>query len=781
MSFVTLLQRLSWSFWTTTNRTPRPRPRTKMVPGRRSFVPRLDPFEERTLLSAVSFSPPLGYGVGSLPSAVAVADFNGDGKPDLVTANRGDNSFSVLLGNGDGTFQAAHNFAVGNAPVFVAAGDFNGDGKLDLVTANLGTFDSTHNTFVGGGVSVLLGNGDGSFQTAQNFALGGLPGSVAVGDFNGDGKSDLAVSLRTGSSGAVSILLGNGHGTFQTAQTFALGGVPASVAAADFNGDGKLDLAASVANGSSGAISVLLGNGDGTFQIAHNLAVGQAPGAVVVGDFNGDGKSDLAAPNFFGSNVSVLLGNGDGSFQTAQNFAAGAFTTSVAAADFNGDGKTDLTVGLSGTVSVLLGNGDGTFQTAQHLPASFDAGSVAAADFNGDGRPDLIGVNPSAFDNRVTVQLNQFATTVTLSGPTSSTYGQPATYTATVTSGAVPVTAGTVTFLDGNTPISPALSLDANGQAAFSSAALVPGSHTITAAYSGTPGGAGTTGFGASAASAGVTVYPAPLPASAVNFSAIAGAPFTGAVATFINADPFGSAASYTAIIDWGDGSTSTGTISGTGTLSVSGCHTYADPGSFAASVQISHNLGDTTPATVYPTALVTTLGQTVHDGLTGGIGFWHNKNGQALINAFNGGPDATALASWLAMAFPYLYGSLNGASNAQVAAFYQSQFALPGSNLAAELLATALNVYATTQSLGGAVGQAYGFSVTATGLGADSFNVGSDGAAFGVTNNATRNVYELLGAVDQQSASGVLYGGNIALQKEANDLFDALNKAGSI
>jgi hypothetical protein len=102
----------------------------------------------------------------------------------------------------------------------------------------------------------------------------------------------------------------------------------------------------------------------------------------------------------------------------------------------------------------------------------------------------------------------------------------------------------------------------------------------------------------------------------------------------------------------------------------------------------------------VYPTATVTNLGQNVQDRLTGGVGFWHNKNGQALINAFNGGPDAMALSSWLATAFPNLYGSMSGASNAEVAAFYQSQFALPGSNLAAEVLATALNVYATTESL---------------------------------------------------------------------------------
>jgi hypothetical protein len=431
------------------------------------------------------------------------------------------------------------------------------------------------------------------------------------------------------------------------------------------------------------------------------------------------------------------------------------------------------------SVSVLLGKGNGTFQDAQNFAAGDGSNAVAVGDFNGDGKPDLAVTNFSS--SNVSVLLNALVTTTVVSGPTSSTYGQPVTYTATVTNGGFPVSAGTVTFRDGTTPISTALPLDANGQASFTLATLNAGSHTITASYSGTPGGAGTTGCGASTGSAGLTVNPAPLSATAVNFGATAGAPFSGAVAAFTNADPFGSAASYTATIDWGDGSTSAGTITGTGTLTVSGSHTYADPNSYALTVQISHNLGDTTTATVYPTATVTNLGQNVQDGLTGGIGFWNNKNGQALINAFNGGPDATALSSWLAMAFPNLYGSLSGASNAQVAAFYQSQFALSGSNLAAEVLATALNVYATTQSLGGTSGQAYGFNVTATGLGADSFNVGSDGAAFGLADNSTRNVYELLKAVDQQSAFGSLYNGDTTLQKEANDLFDALNKAGAI
>jgi hypothetical protein len=216
--------------------------------------------------------------------------------------------------------------------------------------------------------------------------------------------------------------------------------------------------------------------------------------------------------------------------------------------------------------------------------------------------------------------------------------------------------------------------------------------------------------------------------------------------------------------------------VTGTGTLTVSGPHTYADPGSYAVSVQISHKLGDTIKATVYPTATVTTLGQEVKHGLTGDIGFWHNTSGQALINSFNGGPNATTLSTWLATSFPNLYGFLSGTANSNVAVYYQSLFNLTGSNAQANVLATALNVYATTQSLGGTGGQANGFTVTATGLGADSFNVGFDGAAFGVPDKTTLNVYELLQAVNRLSSRYTTI-----LWNQVADLLSALNQAGAI
>jgi hypothetical protein len=294
--------------------------------------------------ATVNFAGAANFAAGNAPKSVAVGDFNGDGIQDVAVANPVSGTVSILLGNGDGTFTAANNFVAGSGSYSVVVGDFNGDGKQDLAVANQNSAN----------VSILLGNGDGTFSGPNNFGVGSFPTSVAVGDFNGDGKQDLAVANQA--SNNVSILLGNGDGTFSAPNNFAAGSNPVSVAVGDFNGDGKQDLA--VANQASNNVSILLGNGDGTFSAPNNFAAGNTPVSVAVGDFNGDGKQDLAVANLFSNNVSILLGNGDGTFGPPTNFGVGSFPDSVAVGDFNGDGRQDLAVAntSSNNVSILLRN-----------------------------------------------------------------------------------------------------------------------------------------------------------------------------------------------------------------------------------------------------------------------------------------------------------------------------------------------------------------------------------------------------------------------------------------
>jgi hypothetical protein len=389
-------------------------------------------FEITNPTTSVSFKN-TDFSTGSA-MGVAVGDFNGDGTLDLVVANELSNNVSVLLGNSDGTFQPAVNYAVGWYPVSVAVGDFNGDGILDLAVANYG----------GNNVSVLLGYGDGTFQAAVNYAAGAYPWSVTVGDFNGDGKLDLAVANSAQPSGtsSVSVLLGKGDGTFTNApgSPFAVGTNPNCVAVGDFNGDGKLDLA--VTNGGSNNVSVLLGKGDGTFRNAPGspIAVGTNPYGVAVGDFNGDGKLDLAVANSAEtggtSSVSVLLGKGDGTFQGPANYAAGTWPQSVAVGDFNGDGKLDLAVGNYGSnnVSLLLGNGDGTFQGAVNYAAGSGPYPVAVGDFDGDGRMDLAVGNMLSSNVSILLQSAPTGGSAQLVGGNAFLGNQTVTGTVTATS-----------------------------------------------------------------------------------------------------------------------------------------------------------------------------------------------------------------------------------------------------------------------------------------------------------------------------------------------------------
>jgi hypothetical protein len=366
-------------------------------------------FEINAATPSVFFSSPPNT-VGNSPVAQAAGDFNGDRNLDLVTANYGDGTVSVLLGNGDGTFhtQTAYNTALG--PLAVVSGDFNGDGNLDLAVA-----DSVSNA-----ISVLLGNGDGTFQEHVDYPVGWAPGSIVTADFNGNGKLDLAAVNAYDDS--ISVLLGNGDGTFQSQVTYPTATDPSWLATGDFNGDGKLDVAS--ADYGSDSVSVLLGNGDGTFQPHVEYATGPFPISVAAGSLSGDGILDLAVANENPSgtgSISVLLGNGDGTFQTHVDYPTAEFTTAVVAGDFNGDNHLDVAVSNldSQSLCVLLGRGDGTLQPGltQPVPGGVAPRGITTADFNDDGRLDLVTGTDNA--NAVSVSLQ---TTAVLS-PSSLAFG----------------------------------------------------------------------------------------------------------------------------------------------------------------------------------------------------------------------------------------------------------------------------------------------------------------------------------------------------------------------
>jgi alpha-tubulin suppressor-like RCC1 family protein len=348
------------------------------------------------LPGALQFAGPLNWATTSSNShSTVVGDFDGDGRQDLATVDTGGSSVSVVLGSGTGAFAASVNYATGTTPYAVAIGDFNGDGNQDLVTANSNW----------SGVSVLLGNGSGAFGPKSDFSTGGgsTPFFVAVDDFDRDGNDDLAVAH--GSPSSVSILLGDGSGGFAAAGRYNTGTNPHSVAVGDFNGDGKLDLA-TANNSSGGGVSVLTGNGDGTFgptRVDYMTDVG--PMSVVVGDFNRDGRQDLAAATWGGNSARILIGNGDGTFTTGSNVTTGVYAGSIAVADFSGDGKQDVAVVNvnDGNISILPGNGDGTFAAKADYTVSLSLSAVAVGDFNRDGRPDLATANLSS---NVSVLLN---------------------------------------------------------------------------------------------------------------------------------------------------------------------------------------------------------------------------------------------------------------------------------------------------------------------------------------------------------------------------------------
>ena len=385
-----------------------------------------------TGIPGIGFLESLSPSFGSYPTTEVTADFNGDGIPDLAVIwssgqYGGPFSITILFGKGDGTFTTGPTVqpaGVQSSPTMIG-GDFNGDGKADLAVLSYNGYSTSY-------ITVLLGNGDGTFATPQTGQVYNQPitggdvilGSLVAADFNGDGKLDLAVVGDYVSSGGVTILLGNGDGTFTAAgPNLDLSADFALIATGDFNGDGIPDLVTPNYFEFGGSPTIFLGKGDGTFTFKKtSLTLDYFPTSVVVGDFNGDGVLDLALSDLNG--IEIALGNGDGTFTetSASPIQVPSELYSLQAGDFNHDGKLDL-AGLDtyfGQIVLLLGAGDGTFAVTTATPgvstSTFGTHQIAAADFNGDGVPDLAMLTNSVNTASILLTVPSETATATVNG-----------------------------------------------------------------------------------------------------------------------------------------------------------------------------------------------------------------------------------------------------------------------------------------------------------------------------------------------------------------------------
>jgi hypothetical protein len=459
------------------------------------------PFTTTKPTTSVTFVPRM-HAVGVTPTeGIVVADFNGDGVSDLAVLGGSSPScpstsgaISILLGNGHGGFTAKSTIcSYGNAPFAGVAGDFNHDGKMDLAVVSANGDVSCGDAGCAA-VTIYLGNGDGTFTEYKNFGLDGDYFSIAVADFNRDGNLDLAVSYLSEFPN-VTILLGDGKGSFNyfayLSNGYLFGG---SLALGDFNHDGIVDIASVGGGGITGEgvqigpVAIFLGNGDGTFTLAPSQpsVIVADPGSVMAGDFTGDGNLDLAVADAGSTTLTILKGKGDGTFtQMSGEPALPLSSNLVGLTDFNGDGILDLAYSTApNTITLFLGKGDGTFQpgvSGTVANGQFAGGVVG--DFYGTGRFDMAIANSSDTFYVLRQTVPPPTDSVTLSSGLDPSYiNQPVTFTAVVSASPYSPT-GSVTFKRGATVLGTAPLV--NGQATFTATFAEAGTFSIVGVYSG--------------------------------------------------------------------------------------------------------------------------------------------------------------------------------------------------------------------------------------------------------------------------------------------------------
>lgn len=556
----------------------------------------------------------LGDSLSLQVSAIAVGDFNQDGKPDLAFVTTLP-SLDVMLGNGDGTFAAPVplSSSLSASPIFVGTGDFNGDGIPDLAVLN------APNT-----LNLLLGNGDGTFRAGATYPTGANPVFLAVGDFNGDGAQDIAIA--NSGDNTLTVLLGKGDGTFTAAPTppSATSPSPMAIAVGDFDGDGNLDLAvANYGNDThrqTGSLAILLGHGDGTFTLQIEYGLRYDLNSIAVGDFTGSGKPDLVLSDQMGL-VEVMTNSGGGQFAGPELPHAAGAANAVAAGDFNGDGIADILVSsdddpaigaFTGVLLAQVGSTTSSLVSTTVVSDFFVLGSGfhnLVASYSGD-----LNFSPSISAVEVVGAAQARTTLAVTANPNTSNYGQQVTLTATVVPGTIEgySATGTVTFTIGNTVIgnSPV----SNGVATFATTTLPAGNDTITATYSGDADFEGSTGsttvsVNGAASATTLTVLPNPtLAGQSVTLTttvvATAGTP-TGTV-TFLS----GTTVLGQATLDAAGGATFSTSWSATGT--------YAVTASYGGNGGIFPSVSPTVMLTVSGYATTTSLTATPNPAGTG-------------------------------------------------------------------------------------------------------------------------------------------------------------------